>query len=312
MHTPSLLAIQAFTRVVEMNSFTAAARAMEMTGGAVSKLVAQLEADVGVRLLHRTTRSVRVSEEGQAFYTATLRMQEDLSAAIDEARRSTTSLTGRLKVSAPTSFALMWLSSRMPAFMAAHSQLVLDLTLSDSFVDLIAQDFDCAIRIASQLPDSGLVARRLGEVQRVLVASSGYLATAPQLNSPADLPNHRCLIYTQTSFPGEWAFQGTANGEPVTVNGQYRVNNSVMLRDALLAGQGLTLTPLFVVRDLLASGQLQELLPSHQPKNLLVHGVIAHQRYASRKVQVFFDFVAQQLAQSQIGDRLSESAEPVV
>lgn len=298
MPTPSLPGLQAFRRVVELKSFTAAARSLEMTGGAVSKLVAQLEADVGVRLLYRTTRTVRVSEEGQAFYAAAVRIQEDLDAAIDEARLSATSPGGRLKVSTPTSFALMWLSARMPKLMAAHPQLTLDLTLSDSFVDLVADGFDCAIRISDQLPDSGLVARRLGEVQRVLVASKEYLDTASPLITPEDLHRHRCLIYTQTQSPGEWPLRGTSNGAPVVVNGRYRVNNSVMLRDALLAGQGLTLTPRFVVHDLLASGQLQELLPQHRPRNLLVYGVVAHPRHVTRKVQVFFDFVAEQMTRS--------------
>jgi DNA-binding transcriptional LysR family regulator len=298
MRTPSLVGMQAFRRVVELKSFTAAARSLEMTGGAVSKLVAQLEADVGVRLLHRTTRTVAVSEEGQAFYAAAVRLQEDLTVAMGEARRGLTSPTGRLRVAAPTSFALMWLSSRMPAFMAAYPQLTLDLSLNDRFVDLVAEGFDCAIRITTQLADSSLVARRLGAVQRVLVASERYLADAPTLQKPEDLHNHACLIYTQTPDPGEWPLRGTANAAPVVVQGRYRVNNSVMLRDALLAGQGLTLTPRFVVHDLLDSGQLQELLPAHRPHNLIIYGVVAHPRYASHKVQVFFDFLAQQMQHS--------------
>lgn len=295
MHTPNLLGMLAFRRVVELQSFRAAAQGMAMTGGAVSKLVAQLEADLGVRLLHRTTRSVRVSEEGQAFYTAVVRLQEDLDMAIDDARRGLSSPMGRLRVSVPTSFALMWLSPRMPTFMDAYAQLTLDLSLSDSFVDLVAEGFDCAIRIATQLADSTLVARRLGEVQRVLVASTRYLAQAPTIHTPHDLQHHPCLVYTQTPFPGEWPLSDGASAQPVQVQGRYRVNNSVMLRDALLADQGITLTPRFVVHDLLESGQLQELLPAHRPQNLLIYGVVAHPRHASRKVQVFFDFLAQQM-----------------
>lgn len=296
MHTPNLLGLRAFRRVVELQSFRAAARSLEMTGGTVSKLVAQLEADVGVRLLHRTTRSVQVSEEGQAFYAATVRLQDDLAEAVEAARRGLASPTGRLRVATPTSFGLTWLSSRMPTFMAAYPQLTLDLSLSDHFVDLVADGFDCAIRITTQLADSTLVARCLGEVQRVLVASPQYLANAPALQKPQDLQHHACLIYTQTPAPGEWPLKGTANASPVVVNGRYRVNSSVMLRDALLAGQGLTLTPRFVVHDLLASGQLLELLPSHRPKNLQVYGVVANPRYASRKVKAFFDFLALQMA----------------
>ena len=298
LHPPNWPALQAFCRVVEQQSFTAAARHLGLTGGAVSKLVAQLEADVGVVLLQRTTRSLQVTEAGQRFYTATVRLQEDMHSALDEARGSGASAVGRLRVAVPTSFALMWLARHVPAFMQAHPQLTLDLELNDRYVDLVAEGMDCAIRIATTLPDSSLVARPLGEVQRVLVAAPGYLASAPRLATPEDLLHHACLIYTQTDSPGAWPLRGTPGGEPVQVQGHLRVNNSVMLREALLAGQGVTLTPRFVVHDLLASGALTELLPTHRPPNLRIYGVVAQQRHLPRKVQVFLDFVAQQVAAS--------------
>lgn len=292
---PNWLALQAYCRVVELHSFSAAARHLEMTGGAVSKLVAQLEADVGVRLLQRTTRSLQVTEEGQRFYAAALRLQEDMDSALDEARHSQASLTGRLRVAVPTSFALMWLSKRLPPFLGAHPHLTVELDLNDRYVDLVAEGMDCALRVAAQLPDSSLVARPLGAVQRVLVASPAYLASAPALTCPDDLAQHACLIYTQTEAPGAWALTGTRSGAAVQVQGRYRVNNSVMLREALLAGQGVTLTPRFVVHDLLASGQLQELLPAHRAPDLRIFGVVARPRYTPRKVQVFLDYVAQQV-----------------
>ena len=298
LHPPNWPALQAFCRVVEQQSFTAAARHMGLTGGAVSKLVAQLEADVGVVLLQRTTRSLQVTEAGQRFYTAAVRLQEDMHSALDDARGSGAGAAGRLRVAVPTSFALMWLARHVPAFMQAHPQLTLDLDLNDRYVDLVAEGMDCAIRIATALPDSSLVARPLGEVQRVLVAAPSYLISAPPLVTPEDLPHHACLIYTQTDSPGAWPLRGTPHGAPVQVQGHLRVNNSVMLREALLAGQGVTLTPRFVVHDLLASGVLAELLPTHRPPNLRIYGVVAQQRHLPRKVQVFLDFVAQQVAAS--------------
>lgn len=298
MRAPNWLALQAFCRVVELHSFTAAARHLEMTGGAVSKLVAQLEAYVGVRLLHRTTRSLQVTEDGQRFYAAALRLQEDLHSALDEARHSSASPGGRLRVAVPTSFALMWLSSRMPAFLQAHPQLTVELDLNDRYVDLVAEGMDCALRVAAQLPDSSLVARTLGVAQRVLVAAPAYLASAPALVCPEDLVHHACLVYTQTDSPGTWPLAGAHNSAPVQVQGRYRVNNSVMLREALLAGQGITLTPRFVVHDLLASGQLHELLHAHRAPDLRIYGVVTQQRNTPRKVQVFLDYVARQLASS--------------
>lgn len=290
---PGLPAMQAFRRVVELQSFGAAARSLEMTGGAVSKLVAQLEADLGVRLLQRTTRSVSVSTEGQAFYRDAVRILDELDAAADAVRGSLAAPGGRLRVSLPTSFALAWLSPRLPAFVHRHPLIEMDLTLNDRYVDIVQEGFDCAIRIATHLPDSTLVARRLGSVQRVLVAAPAYLELAPPLERPQDLTHHACLVYSQDGSPAEWPLKGAA---PLRPGGHCRVNNSVMLRDLLLAGLGVTLTPDFVVADLLASGRLVELLPAHRPDAHGVFGVVAHPRHVSAKVAAFLDFVASQLA----------------
>lgn len=290
---PSLPAMQAFRRVVEQQSFGAAARSLDITGGAVSKLVAQLEDDLGVRLLHRTTRSVSVSAEGQAFYRDAVRILDEVDAAAEAVRSGAAEPGGRLRVSLPTSFALAWLAARIPAFMRAHPQIELDLALNDRYVDIVQEGFDCAIRIATHLPDSTLVARRLGGVQRLLVAAPSYLVVAPPLAKPQDLSMHACLVYSQDGGPAEWPLQGAA---PLRTNGYCRVNNSVMLREMLLAGMGLTLTPDFVVGDLVASGRLVELLPERRPPPHGVFGIVAHPRHVSRKVGAFFDFVGGQLA----------------
>ena len=290
---PSLPAMQAFRRVVEQQSFGAAARSLEITGGAVSKLVAQLEHDLGVRLLHRTTRSVSVSTEGQAFYQDAVRILDEVDAAAEAVRSGAAAPGGRLRVSLPTSFALAWLAARLPAFMRANPQIELDLVLNDRNVDIVQEGFDCAIRIATHLPDSALMARRLGSVQRLLVAAPSYLEVAPPLAKPQDLGMHACLVYSQDGGPADWPLQGAA---PFRTNGYCRVNNSVMLLELLLAGMGLTLTPDFVVGDLVASGRLVELLPAQRPAPHGVFGVVAHPRHVSRKVGAFLDFVGAQLA----------------
>lgn len=289
---PSLPAMQAFRRVVELQSFGTAARSLEITGGAVSKLVAQLEHDLGVRLLHRTTRSVNVSTEGLAFYQDAVRILDEVDAAAEAVRSGSATPGGRLRVSLPTSFALAWLAARLPAFMRAYPQIELDLALNDRYVDLVQEGFDCAIRIATQLPDSTLVARRLGSVERRLVAAPSYLEMAPPLAGPQDLGMHACLVYSQEGGPVEWPLQGAA---PMRTHGYCRVNNSVMLRELLLAGMGLTLTPDFVVGDLLATERLVELLPGHRPAPHVVFGVVPNMRHVPRKVDAFLDFVGSQL-----------------
>lgn len=298
MRRPSVTAMQAFRRVVELQSFRAAGLSLDMTGGAISKLVAQLERDLGVRLLHRTTRTVSVSAEGTAFYEAAVRLLDDLDAAAETLRARSAAPAGRLKVSVPTSFALTWLSPRLPAFVETYPALELDLVLNDRYIDLVQEGFDCAIRIAARLADSTLVARALGAVERLLVAAPQYLENAPPLQSPEDLESHACLGYSQGGEPVEWPLKGTRSGKPLTVSTACRVNNSVMLRDLLLAGLGVTLTPEFVVRDLVQRGRLVEVLADHRPEPLSVWGVVAHQRYVASKVRVFFEFVGQQMSVS--------------
>jgi DNA-binding transcriptional LysR family regulator len=195
----------------------------------------------------------------------------------------------------------------LPAFIRTHPQVELDMVLNDRYVDIVQEGFDCAIRIATHLPDSSLVARRLGSVQRLLVASPSYLEVAPPLRRPQDLSAHACLVYSQDGGPAEWPLNGVA---PLLTDGDFRVNNSVVLRELLLAGLGVTLTPDFVVADLVASGRLVELLPGHRPTAHGVFGVVAHQRHVSRKVGAFLDFVGSQLAHAH--DPASQAREAAV
>lgn len=292
MKRPSLPALHAFRRVVELQSFGAAARSLDTTGSSVSKLIAQLEQDLGVRLLNRTTRKVGISSEGAAFYADAVRILDELDIAIDAVHNGAAAPAGRLKVSLPTSFAIAWLAARLPAFMRNHPEIELDLVLNDRYVDIVQEGFDCAIRIATQLPDSSLVARRLGQARRLLVASPAYMEGAPSLRHPQDLIDHACLVYSQEGGAVEWPFGG---GAALQVRGHCRVNNSVLLREFLVAGQGITLAPDFAVSDLLASGKLIELLPAYRPRAMGVYGIVAHQRFMPRKVAAFLDFVAAEM-----------------
>jgi DNA-binding transcriptional LysR family regulator len=298
MRTPSLQALLSYRRVVELRSFSAAARSLEMTGSAISKIVAQLEADVGARLLNRTTRAVSATAEGLEFYEAAVRVLDEIERAAEQARSRTMVAVGTLRVSVPTSFALRWLSRRVPAFFERHPRIKLDLALNDRFVDIVQEGFDCAIRIATELPDSSLVARRLGSAPRVLVAAPAYLAKAGPLDHPRDLQAHNCLVYSQHATGAEWSFGESALGGATRVTGNYSANNSVMLRDALVAGFGVALTPLFVVDDLLASGTLVEVLRDHRAPAHTVYGVVAQRRFVPHKVRALFDYVEAELAAS--------------
>lgn len=292
MGTPTVHAMAAFRRVVETKSFKGAADGLGLTGGTVSKLVAQLEADLGAQLLNRTTRSVRLSDAGAQFYAAAVHILDDLERAVSQAAVAASLPSGALKVSVPTSFALMRLASRLPDFMLRYPGLQLQLQLDDRYVDLVEGGYDCALRVAAQMPDSSLVARRLGAAHRVLVAAPRYLQHAPALLRPEDLLQHNCLTQSASSAASVWAFRSPAGHTlALEVAGSLRVNNSVMLRQALLMGCGISLTPWFVVEDLVASGQLVVLLDAYRSAPMAVYGVMARARYLPQKVKAFLDFV---------------------
>ena len=300
MSGPSLQAMRAFRAVVELRSFRRAGERLGLGGSAVSRLVAGLEHELGVQLLQRTTRSLAVTEAGADFHDTVVRVLDDMEGAIDRLRDRGGHAQGLLRVSVPTSFALRWLAPRLPDFLVKHPDLRLDLSLNDRVVDLVAERFDCALRIG-MLADSALYARRLGEVPRVLVAAPRYLKHAPPLRVPADLEAHDALVYTLSSTGAQWPFRAGNRMVNVPVTGRILVDNSVVLREMLVAGLGIALTPRFVVDDLLAAGKLRSLLPDCMAPPLGVHGVTTQRRHLPLKTRVWMDFLAQALAESGYG-----------
>jgi DNA-binding transcriptional LysR family regulator len=302
MSQPSLQGMRAFRAVVEQKSFKRAGVRLGLGGSAVSKLVAGLEQELGALLLQRTTRTLALTEAGEGFYESVVRVLDETESAVERLREQGGRPTGRLRVSVPTSFALRWLSPRLPDFMVRYPGLELDLALNDRFVDLVAERFDCALRVSSALDDSSLYARRLGQMPRVLVASPRYLRGAPPLRAPADLADHQTLVYATSGTGSRWPFVVQGRSLSVPVTGRLQVDNSLMLREALLAGLGVTLTPLFVVDDLLASRKLVALLPKCMPPAHGVFGVTTQRRHLPMKVQCFLDFVEAALRESGPGE----------
>lgn len=302
MALSSLQGLRAFRAVVELKSFKRAGARLGVGGSAVSKLVAGLEQELGVLLLQRTTRTLALTEAGEDFYESAARVLDETESAVERVRERGGRPAGLLRVSAPTSFALRWLGPRLPDFLVRHPAIELNLSLNDRFVDLVAERFDCALRVSTTLEDSSLHARRLGRMPRVLVASPRYLKGAPPLRTPADLAAHQVLVYATSGTGNRWPF--TVHGRQLTVpvTGRLQVDNSLVLREALLAGLGLTLTPLFVVDDLLASRKLLALLPECMPPAHGVLGITTQRRHLPMKVQCFLDFVQAGLHASGYGE----------
>jgi DNA-binding transcriptional LysR family regulator len=286
-----LAALQAFVQVAETRSFSAAARRLRSSKSAVSRQVSSLEAELGARLLHRTTRALALTEAGRGYFERASRILADL----DEADRSVGALQaaprGRLRVNAPMSFGFLHLAPAIPDFLARYPDVELDMIMNDRFVDLIDEGFDVAVRIG-HLEDSSLVARRLAPVRRVVCASPGYLAARGTPASPDELKAHECLCYS--NVPREWRF-ATADGRPwsVEVRGRLSTNNGDGLRVAALKGMGIINQPTFIVGGDLQSGTLVSLLDVFVPQDIALNAVYPHSRHLSPKVRTFVDFLAE-------------------
>jgi len=292
----TLSSLRAFRNVVDRGGFTRAADFLQISPGSASKLVAQLEQQLGTRLLHRSTRKMSLTEAGRIYHAYCVRVLDELDAAEQAVQMLTTAPRGLLRISVPTSFGILRLSRLLPEFLTTHSEIRLDVVLNDRIVDLHEEGFDLALRITSNLPDSSLVAKPICELPRVLVASPDYLERAGHPGRPADLAKHNCLLYSLSATPGEWSFGTGKRATVVSVRGNYHSNNSVMFREALLSGVGIAQTPRFMVEDLLESGALVACLQSLAPSPHRLSAMLPEQRAVSPKVRAFVDFLSVHLS----------------
>lgn len=288
-----LAALEAFAKVAETQSFSEAARRLRSSKSAVSRHVAALEASLGARLFHRTTRSLTLTEAGRDYFARASRILADL----DEADASVTQLQaaprGRLRVNAPMSFGFLHLAPALGDFLARYPEVELDVNLTDRFVDLVDEGVDVAVRIGS-LTDSSLVARRLAGIRRVLCASPDYIARRGVPQTPDDLKDHDCLSNTNITITREWRFvhpDGTP--WPVEVKGRMSANSGDMLRVAALRGHGFVHLPTFIVGEDLKAGTLVSVLDPYIAQDLTLNAVYPTARHLSPKVRAFVDFLAE-------------------
>ncbi len=281
----------AFVQVVEGRSFSAAARGLGLTRSAVSRQIALLEDRLGARLLNRTTRHLSPTEAGSVYYEHCVRILAEAVTAeravmdLDEAPR------GLLRINAPMSFGLGHLGAAMAGLMAAHPALRIELTLDDRVVDLVAEGYDLAVRIA-ELPPSTLIARKLAVNRRVLCAAPSYLARAGTPERPQDLVRHRCLAYSYLATGNDWRFRGPDGPITVRIDGAFTANNGDVLRHVALAGCGIMLSPTFIVSDDLRAGRLVPILAGYVDADTGIFAVYPQTRHLSPKVRAAIDFLA--------------------
>lgn len=292
MSMDRLSEMEAFTRVVELGGFTDAARKAGLSKSAISKHVAALETRLGARLLNRTTRRVSPTEIGLAYYDKAIGV---LSAAADADAMATTmqgAPTGELKISAPLTFGLRFVSPALAAFLTKYPDVSARLEFDDRMVELVSEGFDVAIRIGD-LPDSSLKARKLAETEINLVASPDYLERNGAPQTLDELTNHELLHYSHLSSGNHWRFISKSGEERlIRSGGRLSVNNGEALVQAAMDGVGICLSPNFICYDELANGSLVELLPDHRPRSLGVYAVYPSGRFPQPKLRVFIDHLA--------------------
>jgi DNA-binding transcriptional LysR family regulator len=286
-----LESIRAFTQVVNAGGFAAAAREMGLSRSQVNKLVIALENELGVQLLHRSTRVVTPTETGLAFHERCV----EILASLEEAERLITQLQveprGRLRVNAPMTFGTMHLAPALADFLVQYADLEVQLTLNDRFVDPIEEGFDVTVRIAKPQAVASLIVHPLTTAPRVLCAAPSYLAANGTPTYPDELRHHSCLHYGQLAVEYQWTLMGVEGEQTVTVNGVLCSNNGEVLKDAAVRGLGITLLPTFIVEPELQQRTLQIVLPDYHPPELSISVIYPINRHLSTKVRLLVNFL---------------------
>jgi DNA-binding transcriptional LysR family regulator len=285
-----MVAMALFARVVEAKTFTAAASRLGMATSVISARVSDLESRLGVRLLHRSTRSLSLTAEGARLYERCSRMLDAADAAAEVVGDVALKPEGLLRVTVPVGFGLHTLARLIPEFHQRYPAIRLDLSLTDRQIDLVAEGIDVAVRFAGRLRDSSLVARRVGTDRWVICASPAYLARRPAPRTAADLADHDCL---QLSSVGARAFSGT---RLPPLSGSLVADNVVVLRNALLGGVGLAAMPHSVVAADLADGTLVTVLPELPSLEMGIYLICAGRRHQPARVRVLLEFLGERLS----------------
>jgi len=287
-----LSSVRAFTKVVEHGGFAAAARELRLSRSAVNKYVIELEQELGVQLLARTTRRVTPTENVQAYYERCRAILADLEEADLAVTRLQSEPRGLLRVNAPMSFGTLHLGRAVADFMERYPQLQIQLVLSDQLIDPVQEGFDVTLRIAD-LPSSSLIARRIAPAVRAVCAAPSYLERRGVPKHPDDLRHHDCLAYGHLATGNQWKLVGADGDHWIRIPWTLCTNNAEVLRDAAVCGRGIALLPTFIAGADLQDGRLRTILPDYKPPEISIYAVYPQTRHLSVKVRLFIDFLVE-------------------
>jgi DNA-binding transcriptional LysR family regulator len=287
--------LEVFVTVVEAQGFSAAAKRLDSTPAAVSRRIKALEQRLGVRLLQRTTRTLKLTEAGELYFREVSRLLGDLKAVEEQLEEVTGQASGELRIVAPMSFGQHRLAPVVARFALTHPKLRVTLRLEDRETDIVSEGIDLAIRIAYP-SDSSLVSRPIASVPRYFCASPGYLARRGTPRAPSDLLQHDCLHYNVISEREEWTFRGTQGDETIVIRGVFCSNNGEVLAEAAMQGLGITLLPDFIVADALADGRLVRILEGRERSPLTLSVLYPSRQHVPAKTRLFIDHMVEHFA----------------
>ncbi|MBI4785416.1 MAG: LysR family transcriptional regulator [Oscillatoriophycideae cyanobacterium NC_groundwater_1537_Pr4_S-0.65um_50_18] len=282
--------LQTFVRVVEVGSFSAVARELETTQPTISKQIAALEEHLGVQLLRRSTRSLNLTDEGAQFYQHCQQVLEVMAEAEASVGRQQKP-SGLLRVSCPISFGQFQIVPRLKKFLDRYPDIKIDLTMADHFINLVEEGVDLSIRIGN-VQDTSLISQQIGVTRRVAIAAVSYFEQASEPQTPDDLLHHNCIVYTPLATGNEWHFQKDQKVIKVAVKGNLRADNSTAIREAVLSGLGIAVSPIWLFVDILDQGELKVVLKDYEPTLLPIYAIHSRGRFRPAKVHCFIDFLA--------------------
>jgi DNA-binding transcriptional LysR family regulator len=289
-----LNAMAIFVRVVERGSFSAVAREMQTSQPTISKVLKALETGLGGKLIARSTRQLSLTDEGQRYYNEC----RQILAAVDAAEHSFQSgrerIAGHLRIGSSVSFGRLQIAPRLAQFLERHPGIEIDLQLSDQNQDLVSEGLDVTFRIG-ELNDSGLIARHIGTTHRVTVAASAYLKKHGQPHTPAELGGHNCLQFNLLNSQNLWVFEKNNQRHEVRIKGNAQSNNSEAIREMVLGGLGIALSPVWLFSEDLKAGRVTAILQDYTAQSLPMHAVSPANRRQSARVKAFVDYMSQAL-----------------
>jgi DNA-binding transcriptional LysR family regulator len=289
-----LNAMAIFVRVVERGSFSAVAREMQTSQPTISKVLRALETELGGKLIARSTRQLSLTDEGLRYYNECRQILAAVDAAEHSFQSGRETIAGHLRIGSSVSFGRLQIAPRLPAFLARYPDIQIDLQLNDQNQDLVSEGLDVTFRIGP-LNDSGLIARHIGTTHRVTVATPAYLKQHGQPQTPQQLSEHNCLLFNLLNSQNLWIYERDGQRYEVRIKGNAQSNNSEAIREMVLGGLGIALSPVWLFSEDLKAGRVTAILQNYTAQSLPIHAVSPANRRQSARVKAFVDYMSQAL-----------------